>query len=135
MHKQSYLALLQQAEQAKERAYVPYSHFRVGACLLCEDGRMFSGCNVENASYGATLCAERTALVKAVSEGARAFTALALTSDQKEPIFPCGMCLQVLCEFGDFPILISGTDIHQYQIFMLHELIPHAFTPAALQGE
>lgn len=96
---------------------------------------MFTGCNVENASYGATICAERTALVKAISEGARTFTALALTCDQKEPIFPCGMCLQMLCEFGNFPVLISGRDLCAYRIFQLHDLIPYAFTQADLQGE
>ena len=129
------LELLQRAEQAKQHAYVPYSHFRVGACILCEDGRMFSGCNVENASYGATICAERTALTKAVSEGARTFAALALTCDQPDPVFPCGICLQMLCEFGNFPVLISGKDVHRYQVFMLDELIPHAFTQADLQGD
>ncbi|TFY76727.1 hypothetical protein EWM64_g7287 [Hericium alpestre] len=87
------------AHAAKEFAYSPYSNFRVGAALLAADGRIITGANIENASYGGTICAERTALVKAVSEGTRAFTALAVTSDVAEAISPCGICRQFIREF------------------------------------
>jgi cytidine deaminase len=92
--------LFEQARKAAEAAYAPYSGFRVGAALLAEDGTVFSGCNVENRSFGLTICAERTALTKAVSEGRRVFRALAIVApDSEVPVGPCGACRQVLSEF------------------------------------
>lgn len=88
------------AERAREVAYAPYSRFRVGAALLARDGRVFTGCNVENASYGLTVCAERVALVKAVSEGAREFVAIAVAGPKGRPAPPCGACRQALVEFA-----------------------------------
>ena len=93
------LLYLKQAQAAMHNAYTPYSHFRVGACLVCEDGSVYTGCNIENASYGVTICAERVALFKAVSEGKRTFSLLALTSDSEEITYPCGICRQALGEF------------------------------------
>lgn len=121
--------MLRQAITAMENAYVPYSHFRVGACLLAEDGRMFTGCNVENASYGLTNCAERTAVFKAVSEGCRAFKAIAIAGSGTAP-WPCGACRQVLSEFcGDMPVYITWDG--QTDQAMLSELLPHSFSPSS----
>ncbi|KAF9224219.1 cytidine deaminase [Gyrodon lividus] len=105
-------ALIKAAIQAKEHAYVPYSKFRVGAALLCEDGTVIKGTNVENASYGAGICAERTAIVKAVSEGNKEFSAIAVTSDVPSPISPCGICRQFIREFChlDMPVLLVPAD-------------------------
>ena len=91
--------LLELARRAMRAAYAPYSRYPVGACLLAEDGRVFTGCNVENASYGATICAERSAVAKAVSEGASRFTAIAVAALDSAP-YPCGVCRQVLNEFS-----------------------------------
>lgn len=101
--------LLQEAKRAADKAYAPYSGFRVGAALLASDGALFTGCNVENASYGLTICAERVALFKAVSEGARSFSALAVWAPVAR--WPCGACLQCLAEFApDLRILRGGDD-------------------------
>ena len=103
--------LLDLAVKAADNAYVPYSHFRVGAALECGDGTVFTGCNVENSSYGATNCAERTAIFKAVSEGARDFIAIAVAGanqgeDPVEDCYPCGVCRQVLAEFCTTDLLV-----------------------------
>ena len=96
--------LIDRAWETRERAHAPYSHFHVGAALLAGDGRVFTGCNVENLSYGLTICAERVAIGSAVAAGARDFLALAVVADTSEPISPCGACRQVMAEFGDFPV-------------------------------
>ncbi len=120
--------LIQKARKALAQSYSPYSRFAVGAALLAADGSVYTGCNIENASYGATVCAERTALFKAVSEGRRAFTALALAATRSVP--PCGMCLQVLSEFcdRDFPVYAAAIDpgepVRQWR---LGDLLPEAF--------
>ncbi len=123
--------LIEQAKQAMQNAYAPYSGYMVGAALLCADGRVFTGCNVESASYSPTICAERTAFVKAVSEGCRKFTALAVCGGKDGEIAglfpPCGVCRQVIAEFcdNDFPVYLADKD--GYQTRTLAELLPDRF--------
>jgi cytidine deaminase len=102
-------ALVEAARQARERAIAPYSHFKVGAALLTRDGRTYGGCNVENASYGLTVCAERVALLKALSEGERDFAMIAVVADTESPTPPCGPCRQLLWEYcGDIPVVMAN---------------------------
>ena len=121
--------LIQAAAEAKQFAYAPYSGFKVGAALLTEDGRVFTGCNIENASYGATNCAERTAIFKAVSEGATAFKRMALISESANFLSPCGICRQVMSEFckPDMELLMCDKE-GGYIIKTLGELFPEVFT-------
>ena len=126
--KKEYEALVKQAEQAKEGAYVPYSHFHVGAALKCKDGRVYTGANVENASYPVTCCAERVALFKAVTDGAREFEAIAITSDGEGPTYPCGMCRQALAEFGlNMDVICTGQK-GKADVKKMKALLPCAFT-------
>lgn len=124
-------ALVALAHQAKERAYVPYSKYSVGAALLCQDGRVYQGCNVENASYGLTNCAERTAVFKAVSDGAALFTAIAIAADGSEP-WPCGACRQVMNEFAPDLRVIVSKEGHPISKSTLAQLLPHGFGPKDL---
>ena len=122
--------LIKKAVAAMRRAYAPYSRFCVGAALLTREGRVFQGCNVENASYGLTLCAERTALGAAVAAGHRRFTALAVASSGQTASMPCGACLQVLTEFCKpdcLVMLASATRPSVFQTYRLKELLPRAF--------
>ncbi|MBQ2955129.1 MAG: cytidine deaminase [Clostridia bacterium] len=123
--------LVEMATEAMEKAYAPYSNYRVGACLLSEDGRTFTGCNIENASYGATICAERAAVCKAVSEGARRFTAIAVVGSGSYA-WPCGVCRQVLNEFSDHMRVIAGHAGHGYEAMALSDLLPKGFGPESL---
>ena len=111
-------------------AYIPYSHFPVGAALECADGTIFTGCNVENAAFGSTICAERTALVKAVSEGYRKFTKIAIASSGSAP-YPCGACRQSLYEFAPGLEVLVTWDGHVERA-PLSELLPHGFGPSSL---
>lgn len=120
--------LIEISKKAQEFAYVPYSKFKVGAALLCRDGSVYTGCNIENATYGATNCAERTAVFKAVSEGKRDFTAIAITSSGKDLTFPCGICRQVLSEFSPEIKVILEDEKGKLHTFALSELLPHSFT-------
>jgi len=121
--------LLKMAEKAKENAYVPYSKFQVGAALLGKSGKVYLGCNVEIASFGATNCAERTAVFKAVSEGEQEFEKIAIASSNDEETFPCGICRQVLVEFGkDLKIILGNTEKNIIKEYTLNELLPHSFT-------
>ena len=116
-----------------ERSYVPYSKFPVGAALLCADGSVFTGCNVENAAYGSTICAERTALVKAVSEGHRDdFVKLAVVGNSSEPCWPCGACRQMLYEFAPGLELLVGRGDRTFVSLKLSELLPHGLGPKSL---
>jgi cytidine deaminase len=119
--------LIRQAVSAKQRAYAPYSNYRVGAAVYGETGRVYSGCNIENASFGATICAERTAIFKAVSEGERKLLGLALVADDKESISPCGICRQVMAEFGlTMPVYMAMSD-GSYEVMTVEELLPRSF--------
>ena len=119
--------LMDCAIKARENAYSPYSHFAVGAALLCEDGTLFEGCNIENASYGLTNCAERTAIFKAVSEGHTKFKALAVVADTEGPCAPCGACRQVMAEFK-IPLIIMGNLMGNIKIVTIEELLPFSFS-------
>lgn len=124
-------ALLHLARMAMERSYSPYSGYAVGAALLCADGRVFQGCNIENASFGLTNCAERTAVFKAVSEGAREFTAIAIASSGSAP-WPCGACRQVLNEFAPgIRVLVTWDGC--VEEMPLAQLLPHGFGPKSLE--
>lgn len=124
--------LVSEAIRAMENAYAPYSGYKVGAALLCKDGAVYRGCNVENASYGATNCAERTAIFKAVSEGQREFAALAICGGKGGVLSgqfpPCGICRQVIREFcgDDFPIYLVES-AESWQEVTLAQLLPHSF--------
>ena len=125
--------LVDRAFAMLERSYAPYSHFPVGAALECADGTVFTGCNVENAAYGSTICAERTAVVKAVSEGHRDdFVRIAIVGNSADYCWPCGACRQFLFEFApDLECLIARGD-HEYVKLPLRELLAHGFGPKAL---
>ena len=126
--------LMDCAIKARENAYSPYSHFAVGAALLCEDGTLFEGCNIENASYGLTNCAERTAIFKAVSEGYIKFKALAVVADTEGPCAPCGACRQVMAEFK-IPLIIMGNLMGNIKIVTIEELLPFSFSECDVTGK
>jgi cytidine deaminase len=118
--------LLRQAAAAREQAYAPYSDFAVGAALLGESGRFYTGCNIENVSFGLTVCAERVALFKAVSEGERHFRAVAVVTSTG--VTPCGACRQVLSEFcPDLEVIVAREGATDYQVYYLPDLLPHGF--------
>ncbi len=126
--------LINAAKDAMEHSYSPYSEFKVGAALLADDGKIYKGCNIENSSYGATICAERTAIFKAVSEGARGIIKIAIVSSSGEHTFPCGICRQVLVEFAreDTVVLLEGSGGTTVEEYALSELIPYAFDKTML---
>ncbi|MBP1736434.1 MAG: Cytidine deaminase [Oscillospiraceae bacterium] len=125
--------LIQAALAARVNAYAPYSGFQVGAALLYEDGSVFTGCNVENAAFGSTICAERTALVKAVSEGKReGLILLAVAGSGEEPCWPCGACRQMLFEFAPNLKILAISKNGTYETASLNTLLPHGFGPASL---
>ncbi|MEW5952394.1 MAG: cytidine deaminase [Bacillota bacterium] len=119
--------LIEQARQAGKNAYAPYSNFSVGAALLLADGSVVTGCNVENASYGLTICAERTAVYKAVSEGQREFAAIAVYADTDSYCSPCGACRQVIAEFGPQIRVIMANRRGEYKVRTIAELLPETF--------
>ncbi len=119
--------LISLAKKASYNAYVPYSHFSVGAALQCADGSVFTGCNVENAALGSTICAERTACVKAVSEGKREFVRIAIYADSQNWPTPCGACRQFLAEFAPNIEILCSKAGDRYVSYKLSELLPHIF--------
>jgi len=119
--------------EAMQRAYAPYSKFQVGACLLTADGRTFQGCNIENASYGATICAERAAISNALTAGVNRFVSVAIAGSGAQS-WPCGICRQVLNEFSDDMRVICGQFRHDFEVVKLAELLPRAFGPEQLRG-
>jgi cytidine deaminase len=124
-----YKELISTALRFREKAYVPYSNFKVGAAVITEDDTIYGGCNIENASYGATNCAERTAIFKAVSEGHRSIKAIAIVGDVSTYTYPCGICRQVMAEFADasIPVILIKND-DDYIVKTLEEVLPGAFT-------
>ncbi|MDW7659990.1 MAG: cytidine deaminase [Bacillota bacterium] len=123
----TYKELVKKAYEAMEFAYTPYSKFNVGAALLTKSGKVYTGCNVEIASLGATNCAERTAIFKAISEGEKEYTAIAVVSSSKDFTYPCGICRQVIVEFGKDIDIIVAKD-YDYEVYKIDELLPHSFT-------
>lgn len=125
--------LMELAKEGREKAYVPYSKFKVGAALLTTDGKVFKGCNIENSGYSMTNCAERTAMFKAVSEGERDFAAIAIVADTEGPCSPCGACRQVISEFcaPNMPVYLTNMkgDVQETTV---KELLPGAFSPEDL---
>ncbi|MDP2808057.1 MAG: cytidine deaminase [bacterium] len=121
------------AREAKQKAYAPYSKFKVGAALLAKSGTIYTGCNVENASYGLTCCAERNAVFEAVGRGERKFIAIAISSDSPEPTAPCGACRQVLYEFApEMEVIMAGKK--GVKRISLNKLLPLAFGPNSLKN-
>lgn len=125
--------LIEEAKKAREKAYVPYSKFKVGAALLCEDGTVYHGCNIENAAYSVTNCAERTALFKAVSEGEMKFKMLSVVADTPGPVSPCGVCRQAIAEFCPKDMVVVLTNLKgDIQTTTVEQLLPGAFSPEDL---
>ena len=124
-----YKIIISKALEARENAYAPYSNFKVGAAVITEDGSVYTGCNIENASYGATNCAERTAIFKAVSEGHKRIKAIAVVGDTKNYTYPCGICRQVIEEFAEenIKILVVKNE-SDYLVKTLEEILPGAFS-------
>ena len=123
--------LIQEALKSKEDAYVPYSKFHVGAALLTRGGEVFTGCNIEIASYSPTICAERTAIFKAVSEGGKDIDTIAIVGDAGFT-YPCGVCRQVIREFGKDARIIIAKSEEDYRVYKLEDLLPHSFGPEDL---
>lgn len=129
-----HLTLLDAARQARTHALCTYSGFAVGAALACENGQVYTGCNIENASYGLTVCAERVALWKALSEGVKVFTRIAIVTAAAQPTPPCGACRQLLWEYtGDIEVML-GNLTEQTAQYKLSELFPHPFGAVSLQS-
>lgn len=123
--------LIKEALKAKEKAYVPYSNFHVGAALITDEGKLFTGCNIEIASYSPTICAERTAIFKAVSEGHTKIKEIAVVGDSHYS-YPCGVCRQVLREFGKDATIYVANSEDDYREYTLEELLPNSFGPEDL---
>lgn len=126
--------LMKIARKARQNAYAPYSHFAVGAALLAESGRVYTGCNIENASYGLTCCAERNAIFAAVGAGERRFKMLAVAADSPEPVAPCGACRQVIAEFGIL-LVVMGNLKEETKTMTAEELLPYGFGQESMNNK
>lgn len=126
--------LMKIARKARQNAYAPYSHFAVGAALLAESGRVYTGCNIENASYGLTCCAERNAIFAAVGAGECRFKMLAVAADSPEPVAPCGACRQVIAEFG-IPLVVMGNLKEATKTMTAEELLPYGFGQESMNNK
>lgn len=127
--------LIQQAIDSREKAYVPYSKFAVGAAVRTKSGKVYTGCNIENAAYPVGLCAERVAIFKAISDGETEFEEMAVAADTNRPVPPCGSCRQVMSEFFPQDMEIHLTNLNQdTKIFTMEELLPFSFTPKDLDA-
>ena len=127
MKKEETRNLIESAKQAREKAFAPYSNFKVGAAVQTKGGKIFTGCNIENASYGLTICAERVAIFKAVSEGEKEFSSIAVVADTDELTPPCGPCRQIIHEFcGDIPVTFANLK-DKTETLQMKELLPRAF--------
>ena len=124
--------LIEKSFEAQNRSYAPYSNFHVGASLLGKSGKLYLGANIENASYGATICAERVAMCKAISEGEKDFVAICITCSNKTEAFPCGICRQFMREFSPNMSIIIATSLDSYNVYTLEEMLPHSFGPESL---
>lgn len=124
--------LIMEARTAQQKAYAPYSHFSVGAAAWGADGIIYTGCNVENASYGLSLCAERNAMFHGVSCGCHEFPVLAIAGDSEDYTFPCGACLQVMTEFHVESIILTKPD-NTFKMVTLHDLLPYSFDSQSLK--
>lgn len=127
--------LIREATKARERAYAPYSGIKVGAAVLAESGRMFSGCNIENASYGLSNCAERTAVFKAVSEGHTKLKMVAIVTEKHDEAYPCGACRQVLLQFNPHMTVVMTSTTNRRRTMKLTELLPTPFYPKQLRAK
>lgn len=126
------MRLIEKAIEAQQKAYVPYSKFRVGAAVLTDNDEVYTGCNIEIASYSPTICAERTAIFKAVSEGHRNIKAIAVVGDSSFT-FPCGVCRQVIREFSKDATIIIANSTDEYKVYKLDEILPFSFGPEDLE--
>jgi cytidine deaminase len=122
-----YSLLVEKARGAMAFAYAPYSSFKVGAALRTSSGVVYTGCNIENVSFGATVCAERVAFLKAISEGVRSFEAIAVVNSSPDIVFPCGICLQFMAEFGG-NLVVAVANQKEIKTFLLKDLMPYAFS-------
>ncbi|MCD1146865.1 cytidine deaminase [Peptoniphilus sp. KCTC 25270] len=125
--------LIQLAIEAQKKAYVPYSKFSVGAAVFTDDERVFTGCNIENASYTPTICAERVAIFKAISEGSKSIKKIAIVAGD-EMGYPCGVCRQVMMEFAQEAEIIVAKNTEEFKVYSLKDLLPHGFGPKDLEG-
>ncbi|GAB6109547.1 cytidine deaminase [Fusibacter bizertensis] len=128
----TYKQLVENAYEAMNFSYSPYSNFKVGAALLTNSGKVYTGCNVEIASFGATNCAERTAIFKAISEGEKDYKAIAIVSSSRDFTYPCGICRQVIVEFSKDIDIIVAKD-YDYEVYKIEELLPKSFTQIDLK--
>ena len=120
--------MIERARQARENAYAPYSGFKVGACLVTAGGNVYTGCNVENVAFTPTCCAERSAVYQAVAHGEREFDAIAIVAGEDEPVWPCGVCLQVMAEFSRDMRVVTASMSGAVRELPLDQLLPHAFS-------